>query len=468
MANLTPRERIKNVIEKWYILEPLYFVIITSHNIIINIAIKTVRSGNGKIEYNPNFIDNIDDLTLEDVLKCEMTRIVLKHPYQRKQENAKLSYMASNITLKEYIQTKLNLPSATDVFNNYQYKRKHFEFYYHKLVEKLSEQQQNNSENKEGSPNSNNDDQDKNKENQKQDKNKENDKNKEKNKKKQKEDNDQDNNDDDNKDNDNNNPDDNKEDNSESEEKKRQDNENSGDKSDINDYTDEKEVGRENTETWDKDDLMEEMLNEKIKVIMQQRSWGTVSHDLQEQIQAALKPKIDYKQILRAFRASVISQSRVLTRMKPNRRYDFLYMGSRRDFTTKLLFAVDVSGSMNTSELSKGLAIINHFFKYGIKEIDVIQFDTEIKGQPILFKKAKQQIKINGRGGTDFQCVIDYAVEKRNYDGLIIFTDGYAPIPKIKKRTKTRILWLFISEESYNEMYSKLSHLGKAAFIKNT
>jgi len=57
---------------------------------------------------------------------------------------------------------------------------------------------------------------------------------------------------------------------------------------------------------------------------------------------------IDYW-VLRLFRRSVLSERRRLTHMKPSRRYDFLYFGSRYEFATRLLVAVDISGSMRAT-----------------------------------------------------------------------------------------------------------------------
>ena len=63
-------------------------------------------------------------------------------------------------------------------------------------------------------------------------------------------------------------------------------------------------------------------------------------------------------------------------------------------------------------------------------------------------KKAKKSIQILGRGGTCFQPPIDYYASHYEYDGLIIFTDGCAEIPKLV--AKRRILWILTNESSYN------------------
>ena len=77
--------------------------------------------------------------------------------------------------------------------------------------------------------------------------------------------------------------------------------------------------------------------------------------------------------------------------------------------------------------------LINRFFKYGIQSIDILQFDCGLKQPLLTIKKAKTEIKELGRGGTNFQPIIDYFEKARKpYDGLIIFTDGYAPQPEMK------------------------------------
>ena len=156
---------------------------------------------------------------------------------------------------------------------------------------------------------------------------------------------------------------------------------------------------------------------------------------------------MDYRRILSQFRASIISQRRLLTRMKPNRRYGFEFMGSKFEPKTHLLVAVDVSGSIGSDDLQHFFSIINRFFSYGVEAINVIAFDTEIK-QEFELKKATGKIKIVGRGGTDFQCAIDYYEAHPEYQGLIIFTDGYAEVPKIKLRKQ--ILWILTGKGEYD------------------
>jgi predicted metal-dependent peptidase len=141
-------------------------------------------------------------------------------------------------------------------------------------------------------------------------------------------------------------------------------------------------------------------------------------------------------------------------------------MGSRYDFTTRLLFAVDVSGSMSSNDLALGFSVINRFFKYGIEAVDVLQFDTEIKGDSVSLKRARRTFKVTGRGGTSFTPVMKFLDKQPGYDGAIIFTDGYAPVPPRPKNRRTRVLWLFNREETYRRQYKALRAIGRAAYLK--
>ena len=453
-TTLSIKERAAKFAEKWYILDPLYFFIWTTHAFVPQPSIKTLRTGSGRIEYNPDFVNSLTDNELEAVLKAEVMRIILKHPYARRQEHLDIMYLASNITIKEYTETPLNFPTAKSFFGTNEWDKKHFELYYYKIMEQL--QNANNSDNSDNSGDSkgskskgsggsngskkgksdgsNGDNQSDNQSN-----------NQSKNQPENQSDEGQ-----------------NKDPNNDRNDDKSND-KNDNNAEPLDDYT---QSGNENTALWDENEWLSNTVNEKIESAIQNNSWGTIKGNIQELIKATMRPKLDYRRVLRAFRQRVLSSKRTLTRMRPSRRYEFQYMGSRRDFTTKMLFAFDVSGSISNEDLRNALSTLNQFFKYGIESIDVIQFDTEIRGKAVSVKKAQSSLSVLGRGGTNFSPVMAYLDEHKDYDGLVIFTDGYAPIPSPPKNKTTKIMWLFNDENSYNETYERIKHLGKAAFIK--
>jgi predicted metal-dependent peptidase len=407
---MSARDRISRVVEKWFLVEPLLFAVWTTHELAVNPRIRSIRVQQGRVEYNPDFIDALGRHELEEVLALEAMRILLKHPYARRPGNAELAYAASNLTLQEYLETSLPLPRARDVFGRPDFDRQYYEFYYHRLAEQLASGEilpgalvgAARPGRAGGEPGTDSG----------------------------------------------------------------QAAAGGATASALGAYADPWLSGLENTAEWAADELRGDQINDRIRTAQETNSWGSIPGRWKERILALLRPRLNYRAVLRQFRASVLSVRRRLTRMKPNRRYGFQYLGSRYDFTTRLLFAVDVSGSMGSQDLALGFSVINRLFKYGVEAIDVIQFDTEIQGAPVSLKRARRAVEARGRGGTSFAPVMQFLDEHRDYDGAILFTDGYAPVPPRPKNRRTRVLWLFNREETYRRQHKALRALGRAAYLK--
>ncbi len=95
-------------------------------------------------------------------------------------------------------------------------------------------------------------------------------------------------------------------------------------------YVTPRDGGRDATRDWDQDDLLLEQLRAEVSNIEASRSWGTLAGRLRERILAAQQPRVHFTEVLRAFRTSIVSRTRYLTRMRPSRRYGFGgTMGSR-------------------------------------------------------------------------------------------------------------------------------------------
>lgn len=218
---------------------------------------------------------------------------------------------------------------------------------------------------------------------------------------------------------------------------------------------------KDKSELWEEDDMRVQEINDLIEKTNQ---WGTLPGNTVQQIQASTKARIDYRKIMQGFRGSILSSKTRLTRMRPNRRMGFEQMGSHRKFDTKLLVAVDVSGSISDSTLSHFYSVINKFFRYGIHEIDCVQFDFEL-GDVKPLRKASHTVQIFGRGGTLFQPIFDYLKEHNNYDGLIILTDGMAPHPKMDDSIKAEILWVCEDERSYEQCKDWMQLYGRVCWI---
>ena len=203
---------------------------------------------------------------------------------------------------------------------------------------------------------------------------------------------------------------------------------------------------------WEEDELMTEKVNHEIETAQRCNQWGSLGGDLRALIESTLVSKQNFRAILSQFRASILSTKRHLTRMRPNRRYGWDAMGSQYAYSTRLLVAVDVSGSVPDEDIKKFLAVINRFFKQGIESIEVIEFDSKITtDKPIALKQAANGIRVIGRGGTNFQPAIDFYYEHEEYDGLVFLTDGYAPTPKLPDDKRHKPLAWILTKQGGNE-----------------
>jgi predicted metal-dependent peptidase len=204
-------------------------------------------------------------------------------------------------------------------------------------------------------------------------------------------------------------------------------------------------------------DCDDDIIKEKVRNIAEQaikeqekKGWGDISGNLAQQIIAANKPVVNWKREVRYFINQIIMMGRKNTRMRPNRRYGYNNPGSKRDFVSRILVGIDTSGSVSDQELQYFLQEINGMIQH--VKVDLVQFDHELKMEPEPFEKKQKSLGIKGRGGTSFDPVIKLA-DDRGYDGLIIFTDGYAPFPP---KPKCRMLWAICKQnESVNFPYGK-------------
>lgn len=107
--------RFSEISRNWFLTQPLYFSILTSHALVENTSLSIpMRSGQLRIEYNPSLLEKCSDSQLQACLKVEATRILLGHPYERQPYNCKkkVLLLASDMVISQVMdqQTLENLP----------------------------------------------------------------------------------------------------------------------------------------------------------------------------------------------------------------------------------------------------------------------------------------------------------------------------------------------------------------------
>lgn len=378
------RERIAHILERWFISEPALFQVLCTHSIEENASMPCpVRSGARKVEYNPLFLKEMGDQALDQALRTEAIRILLKHPYQRKPDACSQQAIAvgSNLTIGDnYKLRNINIERPDDFELP---SGREYEWYSRRIQEMLPP------EDGDGESGS----------------------------------------------------------------------ETGDDRSDKLAADADKNTAL--SELWDEDEMTVAMIN---GIIESTKDWGTLAGNFAEQLKASTKAKINWRNVLSGFRASILSTERRLTRMRPNRRTGFENMGSIRRFDTRVLIAVDVSGSISSADLSYFYGVINSAFRYGFSAVDIIQFDAGVRVVQSL-KKVIRDVAVFGRGGTSFKEPIQYAHEN-GYDGLVILTDGYAPEPILPDNMHCKIVWVCNNKESYEHSHRWMEKSGRVCTME--
>jgi predicted metal-dependent peptidase len=162
-------------------------------------------------------------------------------------------------------------------------------------------------------------------------------------------------------------------------------------------------------------------------------------------IEEIVKPKFDWRSYVRRFSGTSTKVFTKKIRRKENRRYDE-NPGLKIKMKQHMLLAIDTSGSVSDTELTEFMNEIHHIYKAGV-DITIVQCDTSINS--IEEYKGKNELNVKGRGGTEFDPVLDYYnANQKKYTSLVYFTDGecYTSV-----KPKGRVLWVLSERSSMNE-----------------
>tara|TARA_R110001583_G_scaffold42869_3_gene136254 strand:- start:922 stop:2088 length:1167 start_codon:yes stop_codon:yes gene_type:complete len=196
--------------------------------------------------------------------------------------------------------------------------------------------------------------------------------------------------------------------------------------------------------------LVQKQIEHQLKETAEQteKRCGNIPGELAELISRLTHiepPSFDWKGYLKRFVGnSSICYTKKLKR-KFNKRYTEM-AGLKVKFKNNILVGVDTSGSVSNNELKEFMNELVHMHKTGHK-ITVAQCDTQINSVEAFNPRKDWEIK--GRGGTDFQPVIDlYNQKKGQYTALIYLTDGEAYTPEDCPKNA---LWVHSTNCSINE-----------------
>jgi predicted metal-dependent peptidase len=179
----------------------------------------------------------------------------------------------------------------------------------------------------------------------------------------------------------------------------------------------------------------------------QAKSRGSVPSEISElldKLNFTEPPKFDWRGYIKRFTGKSVKIFTKKSRRKYNKRY-IENPGLKIKQRKHVLVAIDTSGSVSNKELREFMQEIYHLYKTG-NEVTVVHADAAIS--KIEKFHPKSEYEIFGRGGTDFNPVVDYFEEnRRKYSCLIYFTDGEAPRPK---NGRNDLLWVISAQSRMN------------------
>ncbi|MCF0223244.1 MAG: hypothetical protein HUK20_03165 [Fibrobacter sp.] len=204
------------------------------------------------------------------------------------------------------------------------------------------------------------------------------------------------------------------------------------------------EVQKENTEKYGENDLVDEIIQNAFEHTGSS-SWGTLSGNEYLRLQLANTRKVDVRQILRRFNTSVSCNLTEDTRMKLNRRYGLKYPGRHHLRKSKILIAIDASGSVRTEDLTTAIELINSFVRS--TETFYCYWDTACSDFFKTPKKLRDISLDHIGGGTTPDCILKKIEEEKEcFDGIVVITDGCFVWDKPK--TTSKIFMLLNSDQN--------------------
>ena len=199
-------------------------------------------------------------------------------------------------------------------------------------------------------------------------------------------------------------------------------------------------------------DAEKQLIEKQVQRILQEvqsqtvKKQGHVPGEMQGiiKIEEIIPPKFNWKNYLRRFTGISTKIFTKKIRRKENTKYPDM-PGLKVKMKQKLMLAIDTSGSVCDDEVREFMNEMHHIYKTGV-DITLVQCDTYIRD--ISEYKGKYDLKLHGRGGTDFTPVIEYFNKNTSYTSLIYFTDGEA---STSLSPRAKVLWVHSEQSEINE-----------------
>lgn len=204
------------------------------------------------------------------------------------------------------------------------------------------------------------------------------------------------------------------------------------------------------------DEIAAERIRALVNEIHSRNLWGDLSNGVQEIILAAQTRKINWRKEIRQIYGNISWPEKYATRKRPNRRTGLIHPGYRRIQVDRHLVVADTSGSIDSGLLAQWLSIVNQISEQ--MPVDFMQVDCEKQTEPRPFDRRVKELAFLGRGGTDFEPIIQ-TVNERGYRSVMILTDGEAAA--VKAPEHAQVVWVLPKGHNPPVDWGKRIHMDK-------
>lgn len=175
------------------------------------------------------------------------------------------------------------------------------------------------------------------------------------------------------------------------------------------------------------------------------KNWGSISQEMRQHIISFITiQEFSPEEVLALFVGSLDKGESVKRWSKVYRRLPYLRPGRRHKPNKRIGFAIDQSGSVGNDLLARFNAFASKFKDY--IDFYVVPFDHSVHKNKVIFWERGTEVELPRTlcGGTCFNAPTQWANDRGDLDGLIICTDGQAPVPR---RCNVPRMWV-TSEEN--------------------
>lgn len=176
---------------------------------------------------------------------------------------------------------------------------------------------------------------------------------------------------------------------------------------------------------WGQDDMARDSTTSKILDAMDKGMFDRMRGPLPVMLRDANRVKVDREAMFRKFMSSVQDDEFVQSWSRRNRkyrRYGMISPGNLYEETQRILFCIDVSGSMYQGDAIRNCLTVMENVVDGLS-VDIVYWDA-VCSPVFSTPRSIKEMAIYGGGMTDPDCVLrKLGPERYKYDGLIFLTD---------------------------------------------